>query len=115
MHATRGVQGIVSGLTIIGAICGPQLNPSFLMYLLMASRDYIRGLASGAAHKIVYMPTVESFRICAPDRKKQDVIVSHLDRVAHLCKGMTRRISEQIETINTVPSALLRKAFEGGL
>jgi len=60
-------------------VCGPQLQPRFLMHLLHVSRDYIRGLASGAIHKTVYVPTVRAFRVCVPAVPEQNRIATLLD------------------------------------
>jgi type I restriction enzyme S subunit len=42
-------------------ICGADLDPEFLMYALVMSRDYLRQIAVGATHKTIYMPTLEAF------------------------------------------------------
>lgn len=96
-------------------VCGPELDPWFLAWALIASRSYLLELASGAIHKTIYMPTVEAFRICAPPIAEQKRIVQSirqrldcLDRaVADLDKE--RREAEKLEP------ALLRAAFTGQL
>ena len=60
-------------------VCGPELDPFFLAYALRASREYIRGLASGAVHKTIYMPTLHSLQICVPPIDEQRRIVAELD------------------------------------
>ena len=64
-------------------VCGPDLDPEFLMYAFMASQDYLRNLGSGAVHKTIYMPTIQSFHICAPGIEEQRRIARALkDRLA---------------------------------
>jgi type I restriction enzyme, S subunit len=43
-------------------VCGPEIDPAFLAYLLRAARGYVRSLSSGAIHQTVYVPTVKAFR-----------------------------------------------------
>lgn len=49
-------------------VCGEELDPEFLMLALIRSRRELRDLAAGATHKTIYMPTLEAFHICLPDR-----------------------------------------------
>jgi len=92
-------------------ICGPELDPWFLAYLLMASRDYIRSLGSGAVHRTVYMPTVEAFRVCVPPLEEQRRIIDLL------CQGLAhaeqaRAAAEiQAEAASSIGSAVLRSVF----
>ena len=53
------------------------------MHLLHASRDYVRGLASGAIHKTILSdnaPTVKAFRVCIPSMEEQERVVAELDQ-----------------------------------
>ncbi|MGT2458799.1 restriction endonuclease subunit S [Cupriavidus basilensis] len=47
-------------------VCGGGLDPEYLMYALIRSRTELRELATGATHKTIYMPTLESFHVCTP-------------------------------------------------
>lgn len=47
-------------------VCGPEIDPFFLAFLLRVSRNYIRSLSSGAVHQTVYVPTVQAFDVCIP-------------------------------------------------
>lgn len=93
-------------------VCGPGLDPEFLMHLLIRSRSEIRSLASGAIHKTVYFPTVKSFRVCIPAITEQRRIASELrERLASI-DGMESAIRAEQEAIDALPAALLRRAFE---
>jgi type I restriction enzyme S subunit len=96
-------------------VCGPKLNPRFLMYIFLASRDYFRSLASGAVHKTVYMPTAQALRICIPDRPIQDGITSDLDAALEKAEILTQQIDAERAAIEALPAAILRHAFAGAL
>jgi type I restriction enzyme, S subunit len=96
-------------------ICEPELDPWFLAWALIASRSYLLDLASGAIHKTIYMPTVESFRLCVPGIEEQRRIVASL-------RGKLARIDSAIASLETekaqaelLQPALLRAAFSGQL
>jgi type I restriction enzyme S subunit len=92
-------------------ICGPELDPEFLMYAFMASQDYLRELGSGAVHKTIYMPTIEQFHVCAPmideQRHIARVLRERLDAAEALNDGLKARLAE----IEQLPSRLLAAAF----
>lgn len=96
-------------------VCGPNLNPHFLALLLRASRDYILSLASGAVHKTVYVPTVKSFRVCLPPPEEQERIATILGRKLKEAEKVHNSLQDQLDSINKLPAALLRRAFNGEL
>ena len=96
-------------------VCGPELDPHFLAFLLRASRAYIRSLSSGAIHQTVYMPTVESFFVSAPSIKRQREISESLSRQLAEAERARAVVEGQIGAINALPASLLRRAFGGGL
>jgi type I restriction enzyme, S subunit len=59
-------------------VCGDGLDPEFLMYALIRSRTELKALASGATHKTIYMPTLEAFQICLPERPTQERMIAQL-------------------------------------
>ena len=93
-------------------VCGPDLDPEFLMHLLIRSRDYIRSLSAGAIHKTVYYPTVKDFHVCIPPIAEQRRIAAELRERLATIDQMTRAIDAQLEAIEALPAALLRRAFE---
>ncbi|MEI6172031.1 MAG: restriction endonuclease subunit S, partial [bacterium] len=94
-------------------VCGPDLDPTFLMYLLRTSREYIRQLSSGAIHKTVYFPTVKAFAVCVPEAAEQRRIAAKVhSRLASLAEIRTR-LEVQAADIGYLPAALLRSAFSG--
>lgn len=89
-------------------VCGDELDPEFLMYALIRSRDYLRTLASGATHKTIYMPTLEQFRICAPPRAEQERIVAALNAQMAAAEGARVASETQVEEIQSLAYALIR-------
>jgi type I restriction modification DNA specificity protein len=97
-------------------VCGPDLHPEFLMRLLMAARAPIVELGSGAVHKTIYFPTVESFSICAPtDIEEQRRIASGVSDRVHRAETIIERCREQLAAAECLPAAYLRSAFLGDL
>ena len=94
-------------------VCDPErLDPEFLMYAFMASQDSLRELGSGAVHKTIYMPTIKSFQICAPDIEEQRRIARVLrDRLA-AAEALTKHLRERQAEIQRLPQRLLAAAFE---
>ncbi len=94
-------------------VCGPDLNPWFLAWLLIAARYYILSLSSGAIHKTIYMPTVERFRVCAPPFQEQTRIVTSLSKQLGAVERAYELLERQRNDIEGLKPALLRAAFSG--
>jgi type I restriction enzyme S subunit len=95
-------------------VCGPDLDPHFLALVFRASRAYIRSLASGAVHMTVYMPTLQSFEICAPLIAEQSRIVERVSQELATTDALYSTIRQELAAIEALPTALLRHAFNGG-
>jgi type I restriction enzyme, S subunit len=96
-------------------VCGPDLAPRFLAYLLHASRAYLRSLSSGAIHQTICVPTVEALEVCIPDLKEQQRIVGSLDEQIAAAERARAAAEAQSAAIDAMPAALLRRAFSGKL
>jgi type I restriction enzyme S subunit len=92
-------------------VCGPDLDPSFLAYLLKAGRSYIRSLSSGAIHQTVYMPTVESFSVCVPSIGKQRTISESLNQHLLSVERLKAADAARLEAIIALSGSYLRRAF----
>lgn len=93
-------------------VCGCELDPEYLMYALVRSRAVLRELATGATHKTIYMPTLESFHICAPEPAEQRRIVGCLKgKLTHI-EELRARIKAQQDELAALPKKLLAQAFE---
>lgn len=92
-------------------VCGPDLDPEFLMHLLIRSRDYVRGLSSGAIHKTVYFPTVKAFRVCVPPIRDQRRIATELRQQVVRIDAIASAAAAELAAIRALPNALVKQAF----
>jgi type I restriction enzyme S subunit len=60
-------------------ICGPQLVPQFLQYLLLAEAESLEKFSIGTTIKTIYYPDLKAFHICLPPLAEQKRIVALLD------------------------------------
>lgn len=93
-------------------VCGDDLDPEYLMHALIRSRKELRDLATGATHKTIYMPTLESFHVCAPDPEKQRRIVHALKQRLAEAKALRGALDTQRAELAKLPQHLLAQAFE---
>lgn len=92
-------------------VCGDDLDPEFLMYALIRSRNALRALATGATHKTIYMPTLEEFHLSLPEREVQELIVKDL-KAKLAAVGQARQAAQvQLKEINQLPARLLAQVF----
>lgn len=96
-------------------VCGPDLEPSFLMHLLIACRDPIRELGSGAVHQTIYFPTVEAFSICVPPVAEQRQISDRLQRQLEVAEKAKAAAEQELAAITALPTSVRRQAFGGGI
>lgn len=94
-------------------ICGPDLDPGFLLHALRYSRPFLLSVASGAIHKTIYMNVLEDFRIFVPQRKEQELLARQLDtQLAHI--DTARQAAERrVKAAEGLEAALFREAFHG--
>lgn len=93
-------------------VCGDNLDPEFLMYCLIRSRDYLRELSSGATHKTIYMPTLEAFQICLPTLTVQKGIVTRLKSALSEAHQAASAARTQREEVSTLSSAIVRESTQ---
>ena len=93
-------------------VCDPnKLDPEFLMYAYMTSQDVLRELGSGAVHKTIYMPTIKSFHICAPEIAEQRRIARTLRDRLSAAESLTAGLRDRLADIERLPQRLLASAF----
>jgi type I restriction enzyme, S subunit len=88
-------------------VCGKLLDPEFLMYALIRSRDYLRDLASGATHKTIYMPTLEAFQICIPELEMHKAIAKRLKHALMESYRAASAASRQVEEVSALSDAIV--------
>jgi type I restriction enzyme S subunit len=109
---TRMGRPMATSQDFVNWVCGPGLDPEFLMHLLIRSREEIRALSRGAIHKTVYFPTVKAFRVCVPTIDEQRRIAAELRERLAAIDAMEVSIRGEQEALEALPAALLRRAFE---
>jgi type I restriction enzyme S subunit len=92
-------------------VCGPDLDPEFLMHLFIRSRERFRSLSAGAVHQTVYFPTAMALRVCVPPLDEQRRIAARLrEQLAEIDRAKAA-LAAQREAIDALPAALLREVF----
>lgn len=92
-------------------VCGDELEPEFLMYALIWSRNELRALATGATHKTIYMPTLEEFHLCLPERKVQGIIVSDLKAKLATVEEARQAAHSQIQELTNLVNAIIQESL----
>lgn len=82
-------------------VCGPDLEPWFLLWAIRASRGFIRSQATGAIHQTVYLPVAKSFEICTPLLDEQRRIAERLRAQFATIVPVIQR-SEAIEAVQAL-------------
>ncbi|MFO0875670.1 MAG: restriction endonuclease subunit S [Phycisphaerales bacterium] len=94
-------------------VCGPELSPEFLKWLLVACRQPIRQLGSGATHQTIYFPTVEQFSVCIPPRVEQERIAARLTARLGIVERAQAAATDRLALAESLPASLLREVFDG--
>jgi type I restriction enzyme S subunit len=92
-------------------VCGPRLEPVYLMHALLLSRERLRALSTGSTHKTIYFPTVERFRVLVPPLHLQQSFARRLDRVEWLRSVHRASLAD----LDALFAALQYRAFRGEL
>jgi type I restriction enzyme S subunit len=93
-------------------VCGDDLDPEFLMYALIRSRRELREIATGATHKTIYMPQLESFHLCAPGIDTQRRIVAQLKARLAETSALRDAMVHQHRELEALPQRILTQAFD---
>lgn len=88
-------------------VCGPQLNHSFLKYVLLAERASFLRFASGTTHQTIYFPEVKAFHIALPPRHEQDRMVAVLESLDNRITLLRQTNS----TLEAIAQALFKSWF----
>jgi type I restriction enzyme S subunit len=93
-------------------VCGDALDPDFLMHALIRSRAELRAIATGATHKTIYMPALNSFHICLPSREAQGEIVRKLTAQLDANKAIHASAKENLTLLQELQSHAFAQVFE---
>lgn len=78
-YAVRLGEPMATNQGFVNWICGRNLSPKFLQYILVAESEFLKRIAYGAAHHTIYFPEVKAFHVCIPPLPEQRRIVGILD------------------------------------
>jgi len=93
-------------------VCDPEkLDAEFLLYAFMASYDYLHSLGSGSVIKTIYMPTIKSLHVCAPDIAEQRRIARALRERLAAAESLTTGLETRLAEIERLPQRLLTAVF----
>lgn len=92
-------------------VCGPELDPIFLMGALMQAREYLRSLASGSTHKTIYFPTVKQFATIIPPFALQKEFAARATEI----RAVQAEQSASGARLNDLFQSMLHRAFNGEL
>jgi type I restriction enzyme S subunit len=97
----------------VGWICGPQVRPKFLYYVLRSMKPVFRRLMMGSTHQTIYMPDVRAFRLPLPPLHEQDEIITELDRSTGAFRSAAAKITESVGKLREYRSSLITAAVTG--
>jgi type I restriction enzyme S subunit len=83
-------------------VCGPQIDPQFLKYVLLSENEALWRFASGTTHQTIYYPEVKAFHVCLPPPPEQKVIakiLSDLDSRIELSRRINKTLGEIAKTV----------------
>jgi type I restriction enzyme S subunit len=92
-------------------VCGPKLDPTYLMWALIMSRQRLLALSSGSTHRTIYMRVVEQFRVLLPPIKLQREFARRVAAVEKLKSAHRTSLAE----LDALFATLQHRAFRGEL
>jgi type I restriction enzyme S subunit len=96
-------------------VCGPALDPTYLMYLLMGERDLLRRLGRGTAHPTVYLPEIRAMSIALAPLPEQVEIVRQLNALLVILAQADTDIEAAAALTANFDKRLHKLAFSGEL
>ena len=94
-------------------ICGPRLQPEFLLYALKSMQGEFRRLMMGSTHNTIYMPDIQSLRFVLPPRNEQAAIVKYVRIKTKEFDTLTAEAQRAIDLLKERRTALISAAVTG--
>ncbi|MEH6750009.1 MAG: restriction endonuclease subunit S [Paracoccaceae bacterium] len=94
-------------------ICGKQIRPLFLYYVLRAMKPEFRRLMMGSTHQTIYMPDIRSFRTPLPPLGEQDQIIARLSSTIQAFRKSATALKKSTDRLKEYRSALITAAVTG--
>lgn len=92
-------------------VCGPSIDPTYLMWALISSRSGLLALAPGSTHHTIYMRVVEQFRILLPSIGVQRAFANRIASANALKKVWSLSLMK----LDRLFASLQQRAFRGEL
>ncbi|MCC7376921.1 MAG: restriction endonuclease subunit S [Verrucomicrobiales bacterium] len=92
-------------------VCGPTLDPTYLMWALITSRKRLLALSSGSTHRTIYMRVVEQFHVLLPPIAMQREFSRRVAAVEKLKVAHRASLAE----LDALFASLQNRAFRGEL
>jgi type I restriction enzyme S subunit len=92
-------------------VCGPKLDPTFLMGALMQAREHLRSLASGSTHKTIYFPTVKQFATIVPPLALQKEFAARVNEI----RAVRAEQAASHRDLDNLFGSMLHRAFNAEL
>ena len=94
---------------------GADVDTEFLYFSLLTHIEDIQALGSGSTFQEVSKTKLSKFEICLPPLTEQKRIAALLNQQMAYVETVRMSAREQLDAINALPAALLRRAFAGTL
>jgi len=96
-------------------LCGSKIHNLYLMYALMASREYLIASGQGSTVGTIYMPELKQFTIALPPLAEQVAIVGRIAALFKLADQLETRYQKAKAHVDVLQQSILAKAFRGEL
>lgn len=96
-------------------VCGPVIDPKFLMHLLICENSALHRFSKGSTHSTIYFPEVESFHVCTPPLNEQRRIVAKLEDLLARSRRAKHALDAIPPLLEKLRQSILAAAFRGDL
>lgn len=79
-------------------VCGPNIEPHYLKYVLLAENEALWRFASGTTHQTIYYPEAKAFHVCLPPLAQQEAIAAVLGALDDKIE-LNRRMNATLEAL----------------
>ena len=94
-------------------VCGADLEPEFLLYVLRGMRSEFDRLMMGSTHQTIYMPDIAKLTMGLPPKSEQLAIIDDLDAKLEKLDGLRDTAEHAIDLLKERRSALISAAVTG--
>ena len=94
-------------------VCGPSLQPEYLLYVLRAMGPEFRRLTMGSTHQTIYMPDVGCFSTPVPPVPEQEKIVAFIRKETAKIDALIAKIRQAIHHLKEFRTVLISAAVTG--